>query len=106
MTHYIAQPKFDPVLLEPMRQLWEETSLSAAQIAEALNVTKSTVIGHAHRRAWKPRKPWASEPTTIHQRLDAHHAKLDKVLADTRPHVEGRKKSVIADAELVGVAAE
>lgn len=103
------QPTFPltPDQLDQMRRLWEGApELSARLIAEEFVVTKNTVIGHAHRKGWKPRKDCPKEPSTLYQRLDAHKARLDQVLAETRPYVEDRKKLVIADAELVGLAAE
>jgi hypothetical protein len=104
--HHVNKPTFDPGLLEPMQQLWEQAPhLSAARIAEGFNVTKNTVIGQARRRNWKPRRVTGPEPTTTLQRLDAIKAKMDALLAETRPYVEGRKKVVIADAELVGLEA-
>lgn len=104
MTWYTT---FDPNLLRPMQQLWEQAPhLSAARIAERFDVTKNTVIGQARRRGWQPRRVTGPEPTTTIQRLDAINAKMDALLAEARPHVEDRTKVVIADAELVGIAAE
>lgn len=132
MNPPISLPKFDPVLLHPMRQLWEQAlDLSAAQIAERFNVSKNTVIGHADRNGWKRRGPRRvlerkprypgqpiaigpertaaaaavmtsvrlaladREPRTLHDRMDAAHAKLNAVLEETRRHVEGRQRLVM-----------
>lgn len=100
------QPPFPitPEQIVEMRQLWESREMPARLIAERFNVTKNAVIGHAHRKGWEPRGSRTKEPTTLPQRLDALHAKLHQVLAETRPFVEGRTKLVIADPELAGVA--
>lgn len=106
MSCQTSFPRFDPALLIPMQHLWEEApELSVTDIGKRLGVSKNTVIGQAHRRNWKRRRVTGSEPTTLHDRMDALDAALNAVLAETRPFVEGRQKLVIADPELVGVGA-
>lgn len=85
--------------LDRMRELWEFSPMSASQIGARLRTTKNTVIGQANRKGWVKRgerHPKASarrqEASTIFQRIDALHAKLDAVLAETRPFVEDREK--------------
>ena len=100
MTFWLlGTSKYDADTLDRMQALWEHApELSAARIAERFdNMTKNAVIGHANRRYWKPRRVAGPEPTTLNQRLDAIHAALDAVLAETRPFVEGRPK-VMVDA--------
>lgn len=105
MTGYCEPPvpplKYDPDTLARMQALWEGSpELSATRIAERFpGMTKNAVIGQARRREWKPRRASATEPTTMQDRLDAHHARLDAVLAETRPFVDGRPKVLVpADA--------
>jgi len=101
--------KYSAATLARMQALWENApELSSAQIAVRFDMTKNAIIGHANRRGWKPR---GSQRKTVGlsplaQRLDAINARMDLVLAETRPFVEGRVKLVIADAELAGLAAE
>lgn len=89
-----------PDTLADMRALWEGSpELSAAKIGARLGVTKNVVIGRADRGRWNPRmNPNLIALTTIHQRLDAIHAALDRVLADTRPWIEGRKPVMVSVA--------
>lgn len=104
---YVPPLKFDTDTLAQMRQFWEDSDLSAKAIGKRFGVTKNVIVGQARRRGWKPRAPSpGAEPSNVFIRLDAVHAKLDAVLAETRPFVEGRKKVVIADPALVGIAAE
>ncbi len=74
--------KYDEATLAEMRRLWEETDKPAAEIGQLFGVSKSTVIGQAHRREWLLRGSF-SRVRTLDQRLDAYHAALDKVLAET-----------------------
>ena len=90
--------------LDRMRELWEFSPMSAKEIGARFRTTKNSVIGQAHRGGWEPRRQSPGpEPTTIFERLDAINARMEQVLADTRPFVEGRKKMVIADVELLGM---
>lgn len=92
-----SKRSFDPALIPPMKYLWEwRPDLPAAAIAERFSVTKNTVIGQADRRGWKPRKEQTKESSTTFTRLDALNAKLDAVLAETRPYVEDRPKVNVA----------
>ena len=96
--------KYSAATLARMQELWENApELSSAQIAVRFDTTKNAIIGHANRRGWKRK---TIGPSTLAQRLDAINARMDLVLAETRPFVEGRVKLVIADAELAGLAAE
>jgi hypothetical protein len=101
---FVTYQKYDDITLIQMQQLWEHApELTAARIAERFaDMTKNTVIGQAHRRGWQPRRK-RYEPSTVYTRCDALDAVLDAVLAETRPHVEGRTKLIIADPALVGV---
>jgi hypothetical protein len=84
MNPPVNLPRFDPALLVPMRELWEQSlDISAARIAGRFSVTKNTVIGQAHRRGWAPRKI-VIEPRTLHDRMDEAHARMDAVIAETR----------------------
>lgn len=92
------QPTFplSPDQLDQMQRLWEGMpELSAAAIGRMFGVPKNVVIGHRWRKGWKSRKPATKEPTTIFTRANELHAALDQVLAETRPYVEDRKKTVI-----------
>ena len=85
-------PTFDPSLLGPMQELWEGSpELSVSQIGARLGVTKNVVMGQAHRRGWV-RAGSEPAPSLFAQRMDALHAGLDTVLAETRAHVEDRPK--------------
>jgi hypothetical protein len=64
------------------RHLWEVEGLSGGEIGIRLGLTKNTIAGMAHRGEWMARGP-RSLPTTVFQRCDALHAKLDAVLAET-----------------------
>jgi hypothetical protein len=99
--------KFAPDTLDRIRVLWEQRpELSASRIGERFGMTKNAVIGQAHRRGWNPRRvKKGPEPSTTIQRLDAINAKMDKLLAETRKHVEERQKLIIADKDLLGLAA-
>ena len=90
--------KFDDETLAQMRALWEGSpELSAKAIGERFGVSKMVVIGQAQRRQWKPRResPGAEPKSKIFTRLDALHARMDAVLAATRPHVEERKPLMV-----------
>lgn len=89
-----------PDTLAEMRALWEGSlELSATKIGARLGVTKNVVIGRASRGGWQRRgADLPPPPTRIHQRLDALHAALDRVLADTRPWIEGRKPVMVSVA--------
>jgi hypothetical protein len=50
------------------------------QVATHYRVTKNTVAGVWYRHGSPGTR---REPTTLHTRLDALHAKLDRVLAET-----------------------
>ena len=78
---YGPPPKYDAVMLAEMRRLWEETKKPASEIGLLFGVTKSTVIGQAHRRGWSPRVVFRTR--TLDDRMNALHAALDKVLAET-----------------------
>lgn len=101
MTGYREPPvpplKYDPDTLVRMQELWENApELSAAKIAARFDkMTKNIIIGQANRRNWKPRRSPVTEPTTLHQRMDALKAEMERVLAETRPFVEDRKPTVI-----------
>src|SRR5262249_54447842 len=72
---------------DKIRQLWEETPLTAKQIAERFGLTVNTVIGRARRRGWLSFRPGFERgpaPKTLHDRLDAIHARMDAVLAECR----------------------
>lgn len=90
--------------LDHMRALWENApELNSVVIGERFGVSKNVVIGHAARRGWASRKGprnirRAPAPSTISARLDALHAKLDRVLAETRATVEAdRQKRAVAE---------
>ena len=51
-------------------------------VANRLGVTKNTIAGVWHRRG-EPVHQSGIEPTTLYDRCDAMHAKLDAVLAAT-----------------------
>ena len=73
--------KHPPETLDAVRQLWEETDLSASEIGRRLGLNKNVVIGMARRCYWFRNAP---RPTTLAERMDALHADLDRVLAETR----------------------
>ena len=82
--------------LDRMRELWEFTPMSAKAIGARLRCSKNSVIGQAHRQGWRPRKAPTREPTTIFDRLAVLHARMDAMLAETRPFVEDRAKVLVA----------
>jgi len=68
------------------RQMWEGGA-TADTIAKRFSVTKNAVSGMAHRGLWLPHGKVSSyryghESTTLFDRCDALHAKLDAVLAE------------------------
>jgi hypothetical protein len=77
-------PKYSAATLEQMRAMWEETEMTAAQIGARFGLSKSTVIGQASRRRWRERYTPAADYRTFAQRIDALHAEMDRVLAETR----------------------
>lgn len=91
-----------PDALARMRALWEGSpELSAAVIGERFGVSKGAVIGRADRGGWTPRQSpivFRIPPTTIYQRIDALHAALDRVLAETRPCDRHHKPAPVATA--------
>lgn len=66
--------------------LWLSCELTAAEIGTRFGVSANTIIGLAHRRGWA--KP---QPTTTLERLDALHANMDAVLAETAPIIADRR---------------
>lgn len=50
------------------QQFWEASEETAEQIGARFGVSKSTIIGIAHRRRWNRRR--GSAPTSLHERLD------------------------------------
>lgn len=77
-----------------MRGLWDGGE-TAAGIAKRFGISDKTVRQLAERAEWLSRPTRAElgspPPTTLHQRLAAIHARMDAVLAETRPFVEERK---------------
>jgi hypothetical protein len=55
--------------------------MTQAAVADRFGVTKNTIAGLWSRHG-KPVE--LAPPLTLHERLDALHAKLDRVLAETR----------------------
>ena len=55
--------------------------MTQAAVAAEFGVTKNTIVG-IWRRHGEPVEP--VEPSTLYERLCALHAKLDRVLAETR----------------------
>lgn len=69
-----------------MRHLWEQTPMTAREIAALHGTTKNAVIGRAHRRGWLR---YGSRPvTTMIDRMAALEARLAAVLAETAPRPE------------------
>lgn len=67
------------------QRLWEIEGETAAAIAKRYGVTKSTVIGLAHRRGWATkREPLGPEPRTLHDRMDALRDMMDALVAKSR----------------------
>jgi hypothetical protein len=88
--------------LDRMKELWENSPMSASQIGARYRTTKNSVIGQANRNGWQKRgerHPKASarpQPaSTVFTRCDAWNAFMDRVLAETRPFVEDRKPVVV-----------
>lgn len=63
-------------------------------------VSKNAVIGHRYRGGWKPRKETPREPSTVFTRCDAWNAFMDRVLEETRPFVEDRRKVLTSADDL------
>lgn len=61
---------------------------SYARIGRELGTTKNTVLGLFSRR-FGPDSPVRST-STIFERLDALHAKMDRILAETQPAIDAR----------------
>jgi len=99
--------------MKAIQDLWENSPLSAAQIALRFDTTRSTVIGMAWRKGWKPRKTgiqaykpqqlargdsWDPRPTS--ERLAEFHRGMDALLGlDNTGHwgesgrwISGKKK--------------
>lgn len=73
---------------EQLRELekeWDANELTTVELAKKYGTTKNAIIGIARRRFWASR--WKSKsvppPRTMQDRLDALHAKFDKVLEET-----------------------
>ena len=89
-----------------IRVLWEETPRTVAEISILTGVSEGTISGRARRRGWKSfNKPapvtryWPTCPSymlpwpydrTTNGRLDAHWAKLKRVLLETEPAIRER----------------
>ncbi len=76
------------------RRLWEETPETARNIAVWLNmrdgarITRNSIVGIAYRRRWVSFNEGTGgrsyrKPRTMDERIDALHAKLDRLLAET-----------------------
>lgn len=66
-----------------MRELWENTPLTATQVAKKLEVTPNTVIGYADRRGWVSFNKGCirrEAKQNMQQRLDALHVRMDSFL--------------------------
>ncbi len=72
----------DPTIATEIRFLWENTNLSASQIAIKFNITKNAVINTT--RPCRRRKLFQQEPIKLFARMDALHAIMDQVLVDTK----------------------
>ncbi len=75
---------------DELRRLWEDSSLSARQIAQHMGVSKNVVSGLVSRRGWRTNNPQPAPWRTMDERLAAIHAKLDRVLAETEPAIRMR----------------
>ena len=80
--------------LDRLRYLWEETETTAAQIGEALGLSRSAVIGHAYRRGWVKYAKDRELRSGLDDRLDGLHAVMDRVLEETAPVIEAAKRSM------------
>ncbi len=80
---------------DEVRLLWEDSGLSARQIAERMGVSKNVVSGIVSRRGWRTNNPQPALWRTMDERLAAIHAKLDRVLAETEPAI--RLRLVLAE---------
>lgn len=89
--------KYSADILREMQDLWEEGDLTALEIGKKFGLSKSTVLGLAHRHEWSPRGEPGRIPTTLPQRMDALNARMDQVLRET----EGLDKAtrIISDAK-------
>ncbi len=78
-----------PEIEQRIRVLWEETPQTARAIAAEYGMSRCALMGVAHRRGWVSfnagKGGWYSKARTMDDRLAAHHAKLDRVLAETAP---------------------
>jgi hypothetical protein len=76
--------KHDDEIRARIRDLWEGSpELSATDIGERVGMTKNAILGLAHRGGWSPRI-LTEVPRTLFDRMDAEHARMDAVLAETR----------------------
>ncbi len=69
--------------------------VSYRDIGRRLGCSKCAAVGKARRLGINPGGAAGPEPRTLRDRMDALHAKLDAVLAATRPHVEARPRLVL-----------
>lgn len=92
----------NPSALSPAQQqeaadLWEAGELTGTQIGARFGVSKSTIIGLAHRRGWLPRGvALGAGVTTIFDRMDALEAAFNAVLRENPPG-KGRVKESAAE---------
>lgn len=68
--------------IERLCELWK-TGMTTALMAVELGTTKNAIIGMRARLGLKERAPIGPEPTTLFQRMDAIHANVDRVIAET-----------------------
>lgn len=72
---------------------------SMGQIARDIGVSKNVVIGYRKRAGLSVPKPPPLK--TMPQRLDALHARMDRVIAETQPALDAdRKKMRALDLDL------
>lgn len=97
----MSEPFWTDARIDELKALVAE-GLSYAAIGTTMGVSKNTAQSKANRLGLAASHPNAFGPTkkpaTIFARLDALHATLDQVLAETRPWVEDRKPAMVRAA--------
>ena len=83
------RPAHSREFLETVRQLWDDTDMTAEQIGVEVGLTRNAVAGLAHRHNWQVRGVLGDRrgvaKTTLQQRMDVLNAMMDRVLAENPP---------------------
>lgn len=81
------KPRREDAETAEMQRLWEETPLTAVEIAAQFGITRNALIGMASRRGWVSSTVWTGgreKPETVFDRMSRLERRMDEVLAETR----------------------